>query len=112
MAGVTASVPRWPIMRVWPSGAARAAASAPIEPAAPGRLSITTGWPSPCARLSPSAGAGGAGEDVGRASWRERDDQSDRTRWIILGGRQRGEEQRGDRGNEFQHGPILVPCDS
>src|SRR5262245_36628731 len=40
---------------VWPSGAALTAASAPIMPAAPGRFSTTTGWPSCALRLGASA---------------------------------------------------------
>ena len=43
-------MPRCPIISVWPSGAAFAAASEPIEPPAPGRLSISTD----CARPSES----------------------------------------------------------
>ena len=32
--------------KVWPSGSARTIASVPINPDAPARFSITTGWPS------------------------------------------------------------------
>ena len=60
---------------VWPSGSARATASAPTLPPAPGRFSTTNGWPSarlsrsPTARASTSAsppGANGATMRTGR----------------------------------------------
>lgn len=41
----------------WPSGAERATASAPKLPAAPGRFSITTGWPSTPESRSPRSRA-------------------------------------------------------
>lgn len=39
--------------RVWPSAGALTTASVPRMPAAPARLSMTTGWPTRLARASP-----------------------------------------------------------
>ena len=44
----------WPSSKVWPSGAERATAVAPIAPPAPGRLSTITGRPRTGAILSPT----------------------------------------------------------
>src|SRR4029434_4848677 len=54
--GIDSQRPLEPTSRVEPSGATRAAASAPMLPPPPPRLSTTTGWPrhSKCA-LRPSA---------------------------------------------------------
>src|SRR2546422_481910 len=38
---------------VWPSGAARAASAVPMTPIAPGRFSITNGWPSESCNCAP-----------------------------------------------------------
>ena len=38
---------------VWPSGSALATDAVPVRPPAPARFSITTGWPSSVANLSP-----------------------------------------------------------
>jgi hypothetical protein len=82
-------------MSVWPSGAALAAASAPIEPPAPGRLSITTN----CARFGELL-AERAREDIGRAARREGHDQADRARGVRLRERrgQRGKQNEGEAG--------------
>ncbi len=44
-----------PIIRVYPSGAARATWAAPTLPLAPGRFSITMGWPRAACRRSCTA---------------------------------------------------------
>src|SRR6218665_2935988 len=46
MCGLMVKAELVPMNSVWPSGSERATASAPIMVPAPGRLSISTGWPS------------------------------------------------------------------
>ena len=48
-----ASVELVVIRIVWPSGAARAASAVPMTPIAPGRFSITNGWPSESCSCGP-----------------------------------------------------------
>ena len=47
MYGLTASVPTWPKIRVWPSGADLTASSMATVPAPPGLFSTKTDWPKP-----------------------------------------------------------------
>src|SRR6218665_2829861 len=56
MCGLMVKAELVPMNSVWPSGSERATASAPIMVPAPGRLSISTGWPSSARDLGLSRG--------------------------------------------------------
>src|SRR6218665_2913073 len=98
MCGLMVKAELVPMNSVWPSGSERATASAPIMVPAPGRLSISTGWPSSAWDLGLSRRGVGAEGSVGAEDLERRD--------RIVGG-QRCADGHGHDGHRRQRRPYF-----